>query len=95
MITDRATYAYRCDVYLLEEYRGQGLGRWLMETVMAHPDLQGLRRFSLVTRNAHGLYAPYPPNGTGMNVTMNTSTHSQPSTRRPGGTGRSGQVTEG
>lgn len=58
VITDRATFAYLCDVYVLEEYRGRGLGRWLMETVMSHPDLQGLRRFSLVTRNAHGLYTP-------------------------------------
>jgi GNAT superfamily N-acetyltransferase len=59
VITDRATYAYLCDVYVLEEFRGQGLGRWLMETVMGHPDLQGLRRFSLVTRTAHGLYGPF------------------------------------
>jgi GNAT superfamily N-acetyltransferase len=58
VITDRATYAYLCDVYVLEHYRGQGLGRWLMESVMAHPDLTGLRRFSLVTRDAHALYAP-------------------------------------
>lgn len=58
VITDRATFAYLCDVYVLEEYQGQGLGRWLMEHVMAHPDLQNLRRFSLVTRSAQGLYAP-------------------------------------
>ena len=58
VITDRATFAYLCDVYVLEEYQGQGLGRWLMQTVMSHPDLQGLRRFSLVTRTAHPLYAP-------------------------------------
>lgn len=58
VITDRATYGYLCDVYVLEEFRGRGLGRWLMETVMAHPDLQGLRRFSLVTRDAQGLYTP-------------------------------------
>lgn len=57
VITDRATFAYLCDVYVLEEFRGQGLGRWLMETVVAHPELQGLRRFTLVTRDAHGLYA--------------------------------------
>jgi GNAT superfamily N-acetyltransferase len=56
VITDRATYAYLADVYVLPEYRGRGLGKWLMETVMAHPDLQGLRRWSLVTRDAHGLY---------------------------------------
>ncbi len=58
VITDGATFAYLCDVYVLPEHRGQGLGAWLMECVMAHPDLQGLRRFSLVTRDAHALYRP-------------------------------------
>jgi GNAT superfamily N-acetyltransferase len=58
-ITDRATYAYLADVYVLEAYRGRGLGTWLVETVMAHPDLQGLRRFALATRDAHGLYARF------------------------------------
>jgi GNAT superfamily N-acetyltransferase len=58
VITDGATFAYLCDVYVLPELRGQGLGAWLMECVMAHPDLQGLRRFSLVTRDAHALYRP-------------------------------------
>jgi GNAT superfamily N-acetyltransferase len=57
VVTDRATFAYLCDVYVLEECRGQGLGRWLVEEVGAHPDLQGLRRFVLVTRDAHALYA--------------------------------------
>jgi GNAT superfamily N-acetyltransferase len=57
VVTDRATYAYLCDVYVLETHRGSGLGKWLIETVMAHPDLQGLRRFQLVTRDAHGLYS--------------------------------------
>ena len=56
VVTDRATFAYLCDVYVLEEHHGRGLGRWLIESVMAHPDLQGLRRFSLVTRDAHALY---------------------------------------
>lgn len=59
VITDRATFAYLCDVYVLEEYRAKGLGTWLIETVMTHPDLQGLRRFHLVTRDAHGLYKRY------------------------------------
>ena len=59
VITDRATYAYLSDVYILEEYRGRGLSKWLMETIMAHPDLQGLRRFSLTTRDAQGLYRRY------------------------------------
>jgi GNAT superfamily N-acetyltransferase len=58
-ITDRATYAYLADVYILEEYRGHGLGEWLIETVVSHPDLQGLRRFGLVTQDAHGLYRKF------------------------------------
>ena len=57
VVTDRATYAYLCDVYVLDAHRGRGLARWLMETVLAHPDLQGLRRFALGTRDAHRLYA--------------------------------------
>jgi GNAT superfamily N-acetyltransferase len=59
VITDEATFAYLCDVYVLPEHRGRGLGRWLMEVVMAHPSLQGLRRFTLVTRDAHGLYKEF------------------------------------
>lgn len=58
MITDGATFAYLCDVYVLEEHRGHGRGRWLMECEMRHPQLQGLRRMALITRDAHGLYAP-------------------------------------
>lgn len=58
VITDSATFAYLCDVYVLPELRGRGLGTWLMECVMRHPDLQDLRRFSLVTRDAHELYRP-------------------------------------
>lgn len=56
VVTDRATFAYLCDVYVLEEWRGRGLGKWLVEEVRAHPDLQGLRRFVLVTKDAHSLY---------------------------------------
>jgi ribosomal protein S18 acetylase RimI-like enzyme len=59
VITDEATYAYLCDVYVLEEHRGQGLAKWLLEAVMAHPSLQGLRRFMLVTRDAQGLYSQF------------------------------------
>jgi GNAT superfamily N-acetyltransferase len=59
VISDRATFAYLCDVYVLPEWRGRGLGRWLMECVMGHPDLAGLRRFILVTRDAHELYRPF------------------------------------
>lgn len=57
VVSDRATYAYLCDVYVLEGHRGEGLGRWLMEAIDGHPDLQGLRRWGLVTQDAHGLYA--------------------------------------
>lgn len=56
VISDYATYAYIADVFILESYRGHGLGKWLMEQIMSHPQLQGLRRWSLCTRDAHGLY---------------------------------------
>jgi GNAT superfamily N-acetyltransferase len=56
VITDGATFAYLCDVYVLDDYQRQGLGHWLMEVVTGHPHLQGLRRFVLVTRDAHRLY---------------------------------------
>jgi len=59
VVTDGATFAYLCDVYVLESARGRGLGIWLMETVMQHPDLAGLRRSMLVTRDAHSLYARF------------------------------------
>jgi GNAT superfamily N-acetyltransferase len=59
VVTDGATFAYLCDVFVLEKHQGQGLGKWLMETVMAHPALQGLRRFVLVTRDAHPLYEQF------------------------------------
>jgi len=54
--TDRATFAYVADVFILEEHRGHGLGMWLIETIVAHPELSGLRRWILVTRDAHDLY---------------------------------------
>src|SRR5690348_5251878 len=56
VISDLATFAYLSDVFILEAYRGQGLSVWLMECIAAHPDLQGLRRWTLFTRDAHGLY---------------------------------------
>ena len=56
-VTDRATYAYVADVFVLPSRRGRGLSKWLMQCILAHPDLQGLRRWSLITRDAHGLYA--------------------------------------
>jgi GNAT superfamily N-acetyltransferase len=57
--TDRATIAYLGDVFVLPEHRGQGLSKRLMETIMSHPDLQGLRRWILVTADAHELYRQF------------------------------------
>ncbi len=59
VITDYTTYAYLCDVFILAEFRGQGLGKWLVSCIRGHPNLQGLRRWSLATRDAHGLYAQF------------------------------------
>lgn len=56
VVTDGATFAYLADVFVLETERGRGLGRWLVESILAHPGLQGLRRWLLGTRDAHGLY---------------------------------------
>jgi GNAT superfamily N-acetyltransferase len=57
VVTDCATFAWLCDVFVLEEHRGRGLGVWLIDVVVGHPELQGLRRIMLATRDAHGLYA--------------------------------------
>lgn len=59
VVSDYATFAYVSDVFILPEARGQGLSKWLMSVVMAHPSLQGLRRWSLVTADAHTLYARF------------------------------------
>ena len=59
VVTDRATFAYLADVFVIEEQRGRGLGVWLVETALAHPELQGLRRWLLATRDAHGLYRKF------------------------------------
>lgn len=59
VVSDYTTFAYLCDVYVLPSHEERGLGTWLIECVMAHPDLQGLRRFNLVTRDAHTLYAKF------------------------------------
>lgn len=56
MVTDKATFAYLADVYVLEEHRGRGISTRMMETLMQLPELQGLRRMMLATRDAHGLY---------------------------------------
>jgi GNAT superfamily N-acetyltransferase len=59
VISDYATFAYLGDVFVLEAYRGHSLGKWLMECIVGHPRLQGLRRWTLLTRDAHGLYAQF------------------------------------
>jgi GNAT superfamily N-acetyltransferase len=59
VVTDYATFAYLGDVYILNEFRGQGLSKWLMETIVNHPDLQGFRRWVLATKDAHTLYEKY------------------------------------
>lgn len=59
VISDYATFAYLCDVYILEQYRKKGLSKWLMGCVLSHPDLQNLRRFILGTRDAHELYRKF------------------------------------
>jgi GNAT superfamily N-acetyltransferase len=59
VITDKATFAYIGDVYVLEAHRGKALSKWLMKTVVEQPDLQGLRRWLLATRDAHGLYEQF------------------------------------
>lgn len=56
VVTDYATFAWVADVFVLEEFRGLGLSKWLMEIMIAHPDLQGFRRWALATKDAHGLY---------------------------------------
>ena len=59
VVTDCATVAYVGDVYVLEPWRGRGLSRWLMEVMSTHPELQGFRRWILLTRDAHGLYEKF------------------------------------
>jgi GNAT superfamily N-acetyltransferase len=59
VVTDKATFAYLCDVFILPAYRGVGLSKWLVQTIMADPELQGLRRWSLATLDAHGLYQQF------------------------------------
>jgi N-acetylglutamate synthase-like GNAT family acetyltransferase len=59
LVTDRATFAWLGDVFVIDAHRGQGLGVWMIESLLTHPDLQGLRRMLLGTRDAHGLYARF------------------------------------
>lgn len=59
VVTDLATFAYLGDVFILPSHQGKALGKWLMETIISHPDLQGFRRWVLATRDAHKLYEKY------------------------------------
>ena len=59
VVTDYATFAWVADVFVLEEFRGHGLGKWLMEVMLSHPRLQGFRRWALSTRDAHELYRSF------------------------------------
>jgi len=59
VITDHATFAYLCDVFILTDFRKSGLSKWLLQTIRHHPDLQNLRRWTLATADAHGLYEQF------------------------------------
>ena len=59
MVTDCATFAFLADVFVDPAYRGKGLSKWLMETILAQPEFEGMRRIALATRDAHTLYAQY------------------------------------
>jgi len=59
VITDQATFAYICDVFILPGSRGLGLSKWLVQSILGHTELQGLRRWSLATADAHGLYSQF------------------------------------
>lgn len=59
VVSDNATFAYICDVFILPGYRGIGLSKWLVQTIVKHPDLKGLRRWSLATKDAHNLYSQF------------------------------------
>ena len=82
VVTDKATFAYLADVYVLEAHRGKGLSKRLLEFILAHEDLQGLRRFLLFTKDAHGLYAQYGfnevPNPARVMERFNSAPHKAP-----------------
>ena len=59
VVTDYATFAWIADVFILDSFRGQGLGTWLMEVIISHPELQGFRRWTLSTKDAHELYRKF------------------------------------
>jgi len=81
--TDRATFAYLADVFILPEHRGRGLSKRLMEAVLAHPDLQGLRRWMLATADAHELYRQY--GFTGLSQPDNFMQRHDPDVYKPNG----------
>ncbi len=59
IISDKATFAYLCDVFISADFKRMGLSKWMMQTIVQHPELQGLRRWSLATADAHGLYSQF------------------------------------
>ena len=59
VVTDYSVFAYLCDVFIHEDYRERALGKWLMECIMSHPELQGLKRWCLLTKDAHGFYKQF------------------------------------
>ena len=59
VVTDYATFAWLADVFVLDEFRGKGVGKWLIEVIISHPQLQGFRRWVLATKDAHDLYRPF------------------------------------
>src|ERR1044071_372944 len=59
VVSDYSVFAYLCDVFIHEDYRAHGLGKWLIQTIMEHPDLKDVRRWVLVTNDAHGLYQQF------------------------------------
>ena len=63
VVSDKATFAYVGDVFIVDEFRGRGLSKWLMQVVVEHPELQGLRRWVLATLDAHGLYEQFEFSG--------------------------------
>jgi GNAT superfamily N-acetyltransferase len=78
VISDYATFAYLCDVYVLEAHRGRGLSKAAMQLLGTHPKLQGLRRLQLITQDAHGLYAQF-----GFSALKNPERHMEKRLSRP------------
>ncbi|MGO4389512.1 GNAT family N-acetyltransferase [Microvirga sp. 2YAF29] len=87
VVTDKATFAYLCDVFVCASVRGQGAGKVLMSSIMDHPELQLLRRWMLVTRDAHGLYENYgfeiPQNPERLMVRLDQGLYARLSSERP------------